>query len=188
MGKVILITGGARSGKSTFAETLALEKQGKILYVATAKAIDEEMKDRIRRHQERRPDHWDTLEQYKGLQQVLPQRSKKYCGILLDCVTIMSTNIIFDDPAMLREEIPFEDMLRVEEALMEEIDAFISCFPELDCDLILVTNEVGLGLVPEYPLSRFYRDALGRVNQKLGQAADEVWMVISGIPVQIKGK
>ena len=89
---------------------------------------------------------------------------------------------------MLREEIPFEDMLRVEEALMEEIDAFISCFPELDCDLILVTNEVGLGLVPEYPLSRFYRDALGRVNQKLGQAADEVWMVISGIPVQIKGK
>ena len=70
MGKVILITGGARSGKSTFAETLALEKQGKILYVATAKAIDEEMKDRIRRHQERRPDHWDTLEQYKGLQQV----------------------------------------------------------------------------------------------------------------------
>ncbi len=188
MGKVTLITGGARSGKSTFAEELALEKQGKILYVATAKAIDEEMKDRIRRHQERRPDHWDTLEQYCGLKQVLPKRSRDYCGILLDCVTIMSTNIIFDDPAMLQEEIPFEEMLRVEEVLMKEIDDFISCFPELECDLILVTNEVGLGLVPEYPLSRFYRDALGRVNQKLGRAADEVWMVISGIPTQIKGK
>lgn len=187
MGKIILITGGARSGKSTFAEKLALEKQGKILYVATAKAIDEEMKDRIRRHKERRPDHWDTLEQYKGLKEILPKRSKEYQGILLDCVTIMSTNIIFDDPAMLREEIPFKEILRVEESLMKEMDNFISCFPDLACDLILVTNEVGLGLVPESPLSRFYRDALGRVNQKLGQAADEVWMVISGIPVKIKG-
>ena len=71
---------------------------------------------------------------------------------------------------------------------MEEIDAFISCFPELDCDLILVTNEVGLGLVPEYPLSRFYRMLWEGSTKKLGQAADEVWMVISGIPVQIKGK
>ena len=160
MGKVILITGGARSGKSTFAETLALEKQGKILYVATAKAIDEEMKDRIRRHQERRPDHWDTWSNTKGCNKSyrnIPKSIAVFCWTVLPLCPL---NIIFDDPAMLREEIPFEDMLRVEEALMEEIDAFISCFPELDCDLILVTNEVGLGLVPEYPLSRFYRDAL----------------------------
>ena len=96
MSHITLITGGARSGKSSFAEDLIREKGENILYVATAKPIDEEMKDRIKKHQERRPAHWDTLEQYSGLSAVLPERSKNYDGILLDCVTIMSTNIIFD--------------------------------------------------------------------------------------------
>ena len=100
MSKVTLVTGGARSGKSTFAEELVKEKGDKILYIATAKAIDEEMKDRIRRHRERRPNGWDTLEQYSGLGAVLPDRSRDYDALLLDCVTIMSTNIIFDIPAM----------------------------------------------------------------------------------------
>ena len=187
MSKVTLITGGARSGKSTFAEDLAMKLGEKILYVATAKPIDEEMKDRIKKHRERRPEIWDTLEQYRGLAAVLPEKSKDYDGILLDCVTIMSTNIIFDEPAMLREEIPFGEMLRTEEILTAEIADFISCFSRLECDLILVTNEVGLGLVPEYPLSRFYRDALGRVNQALGRAADEVWFVSCGCPLKMKG-
>lgn len=187
MAKIVLITGGARSGKSTFGEELAYAAGDKILYVATAKAIDEEMKDRIKRHRERRPDAWDTLEAYRGLGEILPQRSKDYDAILLDCVTIMSTNLIFDDPCMLQEEVPFAEMLRVEEDLMAEIDRLIASFSSLNCDLFLVTNEVGMGLVPEYPLSRFYRDALGRVNQKLGRAADEVWLVVSGIPMQVKG-
>ncbi|MDO4542442.1 MAG: bifunctional adenosylcobinamide kinase/adenosylcobinamide-phosphate guanylyltransferase [Bacillota bacterium] len=186
MSKITLITGGARSGKSTFGEELAEKAGENILYVATAKAIDEEMKDRIKRHRERRPSQWDTLEAYRNLGSLLPQRSKDYDAILLDCVTIMSTNIIFDEPAMLQEDIPFEEMLKTEEVLMEEIDSFISCFPKLKTDLIMVTNEVGMGLVPEYPLSRFYRDALGRVNQKLGRAAHEVWLVVSGIPMQVK--
>jgi adenosylcobinamide kinase/adenosylcobinamide-phosphate guanylyltransferase len=187
MSKVTLITGGARSGKSSFAEKLMKEKGEKILYVATAKPIDAEMKDRIKKHQERRPDHWDTLEQYRGLGAVLPELSKKYDGILLDCVTIMSTNIIFDDPAMLKEDVPFEQMMETEKTLVAEIEDFIACFPALACDLILVTNEVGLGLVPEYPLSRFYRDALGRVNQALGRAADELYLVTCGVPLRIKG-
>lgn len=186
MAKITLITGGARSGKSTFAEELAAKKGDKILYVATAKAIDEEMRDRIKRHRERRPDSWDTLEAYKSLSSLLPQSSPNYDGILLDCITIMSTNIIFDEPTMLQAEIAFEEMLRAEELLMAEIDEFIACFPNLQSDLIMVTNEVGMGLVPEYPLSRFYRDALGRVNQKLGRAADEVWLVVSGVPMQVK--
>lgn len=187
MSKVTLITGGARSGKSSFAEELIREKGEKILYVATAKAIDDEMKDRIERHQARRPDHWDTLEQYRGLGAVLPDLSTKYDGILLDCVTIMSTNIIFDDPVMLKEDVSFEEMLEAEKALVAEIHDFISCFSALSCDLILVTNEVGLGLVPEYPLSRFYRDALGRVNQALGKAAGELYFVTCGVPLKIKG-
>ncbi|MGI5874460.1 MAG: bifunctional adenosylcobinamide kinase/adenosylcobinamide-phosphate guanylyltransferase [Bacillota bacterium] len=187
MSKVTLVTGGARSGKSTFAEELAAAKGDKILYVATAKAIDEEMKDRIRRHRERRPETWDTLEQYSGLGAVLPERSRGRDAILLDCVTIMSTNIIFDIPAMQRPDIPFEEMLEAEKVLAAEVEALIASFPDLACDLILVTNEVGLGLVPEYPISRFYRDALGRVNQALGKAADEVYFVTCGIPVKIKG-
>lgn len=187
MSKITLVTGGARSGKSSFAEELIREKGDKILYVATAKAIDDEMKDRIKRHQERRPSYWDTLEQYSGLGDVLPERSENYDGILLDCVTIMSTNIIFDQPAMLKENTTFEEMLETEKILAAEIDDFISCFKDLNCDLILVTNEVGLGLVPEYPLSRFYRDALGRVNQALGRAADEVYFVTCGVPMKIKG-
>ena len=187
MSKVTLITGGARSGKSTFAEEVVAAKGDRILYVATAKAIDEEMVDRIRRHRERRPKTWETLEQYSGLAAVLPERSRGRDAILLDCVTIMSTNIIFDLPAMQQPEIPFEDMLEAEKVLIKEVDDLIAVFPKLGCDLVLVTNEVGLGLVPEYPISRFYRDALGRVNQALGKAADEVYLVTCGIPVKIKG-
>lgn len=186
MSRVTLITGGARSGKSSFAETLMAEKGERILYVATAKAIDEEMKDRIKRHQSRRPAGWDTLEQYRGLGAVLPELSEKYDGILLDCVTIMATNLIFDDPGMLETEIPFEQMLETEKALIAEVEDFITCFPKLSCDLVLVTNEVGSGLVPEYPLSRFYRDALGRVNQALGKAADAVYLVACGVPLELK--
>lgn len=187
MSKVTLITGGARSGKSSFAEDLVKEKGEKILYVATAKPIDDEMKDRIKKHQERRPSHWGLIEQYSGLSAVLPAESQKYDAILLDCVTIMSTNIIFDQPVMLKEDVTFEEMLETEKVLVAEIQDFIGCFKELSCDLILVTNEVGLGLVPEYPLSRFYRDALGRVNQALGKAADEVYFVSCGCPLKIKG-
>lgn len=187
MSKVTLITGGARSGKSSFAEEMVMGKGENILYVATAKAIDDEMKDRIKKHQERRPAHWGLLEQYSGLGAVLPEKSREYDAILLDCVTIMSTNIIFDQPVVLKEDVTFEEMLETEKILVEEIQALVSCFKDLSCDLILVTNEVGLGLVPEYPLSRFYRDALGRVNQALGKAADEVYFVTCGVPVKIKG-
>ena len=187
MSKVTLITGGARSGKSSFAEDLIKEKGENILYVATAKPIDDEMKDRIKKHQERRPAHWGLIEQYSGLSAVLPAESKKYDAILLDCVTIMSTNIIFDQPVMLKEDVTFEEMLETEKVLVAEIQDFIGCFKDLSRDLILVTNEVGLGLVPEYPLSRFYRDALGRVNQALGKAADEVYFVSCGCPLKIKG-
>ena len=186
MSKTILVTGGARSGKSSFAESLIKERGERILYVATAKPIDEEMRDRIRMHREQRPDHWDTLEQYRGLGEVLPERSKHYDGILLDCVTIMSTNILFDLPFMKEADIPIDRCHEAEDLLMKEIDAITGAFSKLECDLILVTNEIGSGLVPEYPLSRFFRDALGRANQKLGKACDEVYFVACGIPMKMK--
>jgi len=187
MAKITFVTGGARSGKSTFAENLVREKGERILYTATAKAIDEEMVERIRRHQNNRPAEWDTLESYRGLGEVLPERSGQYQGMLLDCVTIMSTNLLFDHPAMAKEEVSLEEMNAAEAEVMAEIDHFIASFSRLQADLIMVSNEVGFGLVPEYPLARFFRDVLGRVNQRLAAAADEAYLVVSGLTVKLKG-
>ncbi len=187
MAKITFITGGARSGKSTLAEELVRQKGEHILYIATAKAIDEEMAERIRRHRSQRPSHWDTLEAYQGLGAVLPEKSRQYQGMLLDCVTIMSTNLLFDQPALAKEEMTVEDMNEAEEAVLAEIDRLIAAFPRLEADLILVSNEVGFGLVPEYPLARFFRDVLGRVNQRLATAADEAYLVVSGLTVKLKG-
>ncbi len=187
MAKIIFITGGARSGKSTFAEQMMREKEGKILYVATAKAIDEEMKERIRRHRSHRPGDWDTLESYRGLGDLLPEKSRGYAGILLDCVTIMSTNLLFDRPGIAEGEPSIDEMNEAEEAVLAEIDRLVASFPKLEADLVLVSNEVGFGLVPEYPLARFFRDVLGRVNQRIAAAADEAYLVVSGLTMQLKG-
>ncbi len=189
-----LITGGARSGKSTFAEKLAKEyalKAGKdgqeadVLYIATAIPYDDEMKDRIRKHQEQRPAHWRTVEAYQGLDQVA--MDAKECVILLDCITVMVTNLLFaggldeDKPDRLQVE-------KIEAGIVSEIDKMLKVIAQnKDCEVILVTNELGLGLVPAYPLGRIFRDIAGRVNQRLAAASDQVYFVISGIPTMIKG-
>lgn len=187
MAHVTLITGGARSGKSTFGEELAAQRGGRVLYVATAKAIDEEMAERIRRHRQRRPATWGTLEAYRGLGAALPAAGAPYEVILIDCVTILCTNILFDLPFMQRETLTVEEMALAEDLLQEEIDALIAALPKLAAEVVFVTNEVGFGLVPADPLSRFYRDVLGRVNQQLAAAADEVYLVVAGLPLALKG-
>lgn len=187
MAKITFITGGARSGKSTFAEAIVKEKGENILYIATAKAIDKEMQDRIRRHRQQRPAHWDTLEAYRDLGGLLPEKSGKYQAMLLDCVTIMTTNLLFELLPQTEEDLTVEQMNTVEAAVMEEIDRLVAAFPLLQSDLVLVSNEVGFGLVPEYPISRFFRDVLGRVNQRLAAAADEAYLVISGLTMKLKG-
>ena len=182
MGRLIIITGGARSGKSTFAEKLA-SKTDSVLYIATSVPFDDEMKDRVRRHRERRPSSWDTYEGYKGLKDIIAGTGKKM--VLLDCVTIMIANLLMD-ANLDWDNVPIDVIDEVEKGIEKEIMGIIEGARKSSADVVLVTNEIGMGLVPEYRLGRIFRDIAGRMNQLVAAAADEVYMVIAGIPVKIK--
>jgi len=185
MGKLILITGGARSGKSTFAEKKAGELSRKVLYIATAVAFDEEMEDRIEKHKQARPQTWDTHEGYRDLYKVL-EAAKNYDAVLLDCVTVMLTNLLWEYPGMDFDE-PSQDVLnKAEEFVKNEFDKLLQAAMKYEGTLIMVTNELGSGLVPEAPIARGFRDMAGRVNQQIAACCNEVYLAVCGIPVQIK--
>lgn len=194
MGSIILITGGARSGKSTYAEirARALEAASSpgsgILYVATCIADDEEMRDRVQRHQSRRPAGWHTLEASDDVGGRIAETAAGAAGlkgVLLDCVTLLVSR------CMTRclsdwDTITAEDADRVESVMKTEVDGLLAAAAGLPCPMILVTNEIGMSLVPGYASGRLFRDVAGRANQILAASADEVILCISGIPVQIK--
>ncbi|AAK79351.1 adenosylcobinamide kinase/adenosylcobinamide-phosphate guanylyltransferase [Clostridium acetobutylicum] len=185
MGKLIFITGGARSGKSSYAEKLAISLGGDILYIATSKPFDEEMKERVKKHRERRPKNWGTLEAYKDFDSKLLIETKGKSGVLLDCITNMVTNLIFEKLPS-EENITTRDAEKVQKYVEDEIEKLIRVIENIDMPFIIVTNEVGMSLVPEYPLGRLFRDIAGFVNQMLAKKADEVYLCISGIPMKIK--
>ena len=173
-----LITGGARSGKSTFAESLMMDFN-EVCYIATARpSDDEEMKERIAKHRARRPVHWHTLEGDRNLASDLPAAD----AVLLDCVTVLLSNYLFDKG----EELTEESIQKVEDEVKEELMLLFDFCEKENMELVLVTNEVGSGIVPMHPLSRAFRDIQGRVNQFLASRAEEVYLVVSGIPVKIK--
>lgn len=182
MGKIVLITGGARSGKSTFAEKL-LDGEDDVLYIATAIVTDIEMEDRIKKHRERRNSKWTTYEGYKDLDIVVSKSSTE--KILLDCVTIMMTNLMFE------EEKDYDNISedKIDVILNNIKKQFIKLIEEAknsDKTLVMVTNEVGSGLVPDYKLGRIFRDIAGSVNQLIASMSDEVYFVTCGIPLKIK--
>jgi adenosylcobinamide kinase/adenosylcobinamide-phosphate guanylyltransferase len=182
MGKVILVTGGSRSGKSTYAEQLLKDKED-VLYIATAIVTDEEMADRIEQHKERRNNCWSTYEGYKNLDKAVKNFKGEY--ILLDCVTVMTTNLMFE------EEIDFDNIAKdqlhkLEKTIEDQFDLLVEAVKTENKTIVMVTNEVGSGLVPEYKLGRIFRDIAGRINQKLGVLSDEVYLVTCGIPLKIK--
>lgn len=182
---MILITGGARSGKSTYAEQLAKSFGERVLYVATSIPFDDEMKLRIKRHREQRPAHWQTLEAYKNLDVQIESCIKGKDAVLLDCITIMITNIMLETDTDW-DNITNDMSLQVEEKVKKEIETLIETGKKNDTPLIMVTNEIGMGIVPDNPLSRLFRDIAGRMNQMLAHASDEVYLCVSGIPVRIK--
>lgn len=186
MGKVTLVTGGARSGKSTFSENLHRDKKS-VMYIATAVACDDEMRERIRRHQKQRPDSWVTLEAYEDLAEKLSLLNSFYDGILLDCVTVMLTNLLFSRENFNEEDISEEFWLEFESETVISIRKLIQSARSRTDHFILVTNEIGMGLVPETALSRSFRDMAGRINQMIAKESDEVYFVVSGIPMMIKG-
>ncbi len=186
MGKTIVITGGARSGKSGFSENLAKTLGDKILYIATAIPFDGEMKDRVKRHRDSRPNQWDTHEGFKDLHKIVLAHGSAYGGILLDCVTVMLTNMMFDHGEFDENDIRLDVMDEIQHRVNEQLLLLIEAAEKTKVPLILVTNEVGSGIVPETKIGRVFRDLAGRTNQLIAQRASEVYLLVSGIPVKVK--
>lgn len=177
MARTIFITGGARSGKSSFAEKTAVGFGAPLGYLATAQTLDSEMDERIRRHRERRGAEWFTIEEPIHLSQALARCDGQYNVILVDCVTLWLSNLLFkyEDAAENCEERIHEDLQRLKSTLQGMVTP-----------VILVSNEVGMGIVPDNALARIFRDIAGSTNQALAANADEVHVVISGIPLKLK--
>jgi adenosylcobinamide kinase / adenosylcobinamide-phosphate guanylyltransferase len=177
--RLILILGGARSGKSTHAEKLARDYQRPVLYVATAQAGDEEMAARIARHRTQRPTQWITLEAPRAIGIAIRASGVSAPVVLIDCLTLLANNIIMPLPE------PIDDR-EAEKLLNVEIDDLLATYAASNAVWIIVSNEVGLGLVPPYPLGRIYRDVLGKANQRLAAVADEVLFMVAGLPLKAK--
>ncbi|MGA9047926.1 MAG: bifunctional adenosylcobinamide kinase/adenosylcobinamide-phosphate guanylyltransferase [Dehalococcoidia bacterium] len=174
--KIILILGGARSGKSTYAQQLASSKGEKILFCATAEPLDDDMRHRIEQHKKSRPSGWQTLEVSRDLGQVLGNLISGYDAVIIDCITLLVSNCLQDA----------SDPVQAEKTVFEEIRSLIEFIERRNSCYILVSNEVGGGLVPDNVLGRTYRDMLGKTNQLLAKAADEVYLMVAGIPLKVR--
>ena len=185
--KLILVTGGARSGKSAFAEeyALAAAPEGKVAYIATAQIWDEEMKFRVQRHRERRPENWQTFE---APTEELVMSALKAAGnncevILFDCLTLYLSNFLCSctDSEMQDEKMLYERVEKMSDKLLKAIS-------EMKCAraIVMVTNEVGTGIVPENHLARLYRDLSGLMNQQLASRAEAVYLTVCGQAINLK--
>jgi len=179
--QTILITGGARSGKSAFAESL-FQHQAEVVYLATARIDDDEMQERVRRHQQARPSNWTTIERTYELHAICDVSSSV---ILLDCISVLTSNIMSDTTGD-QERISPDEQQQVEDAVIKELERLITAMREKHGMLVMVTNEVGDAIVPDNHVARVYRDILGRVNQRIAFLCDEVYLVTCGIPLQLK--
>ena len=178
-GSITLILGGARSGKSSHAQSLA-EATGKpVTFLATAQALDEEMSTRIQKHRAERPAGWVTLEIPCDLAAHVPQIKSEV--VLLDCVTLLVSNLLMQ---FVREDLADESPFM--RAVQKEVENLIAAIHAQGQDWFIISNEVGLGLVPPYQMGRVYRDALGWANQRLGRQADRVLFMVAGIPMVLK--
>lgn len=182
---IILCSGGARSGKSEFAEQLALSLKGRKAYVATGQAFDDEMKDRIKKHQLRRGKEWITFEIPLHLHKNWEQIKNVSDVILIDCLTMFTSNHIFAHGDINTQE----DSNRIESIILEELRLLLQEINNSnDKTVIFVTNEIGLGIVPESKLARYFRDITGRVNREVASAANKMYLTISGVTIELKSQ
>lgn len=177
--RCILILGGARSGKSRFAQEMAARLGEKVLFVATGEALDEEMSERIAAHKRTRPSTWRTLEAPLQVGERIQEQMGDAQVVVVDCLTLLVANVMGTDGSV--------DLVSATEKASSEVSGLIDCIEHAKARFILVSNEVGLGLVPDSPLGRAYRDLLGRVNEELARQADTVYFMVAGIPVIVKG-
>ncbi len=201
---VTLVLGGARSGKSAFAEKLALQRAGKekVLYVATLQPFDQELEERVAIHRASRPGTWRTLEAPFALSLPVFRDLQDEKLVLIDCLTVWTSNLLIRENGETREDgLPENSLKRnptaaqlegqfdektLEVKIKAELENLVLEVKARGLGLVLVSNEVGMGLVPPYPLGRYYRDLLGRVNQFVAGMAEEVFIVWAGIPVDLK--
>ncbi len=174
--QLILVLGGARSGKSAFAQQLARQRGDKVLFIATAEAKDSEMKERIKRHRATRPQQWDTLEEPLNLAQII-ERITQHDVILIDCLTLWVNNLLQANERLTQAA--------SEAAILDATHELLRSYEKGKATLILVSNEVGMGLVPPYPLGRSFRDTLGKVNQLVASTADRVYLMVAGLAVEL---
>lgn len=173
--ELILILGGARSGKSALAERLARQRE-RVLFVATAEALDVDMERRIAAHRSQRPSAWRTLEEPLDLSSAIQEVADDYEICLLDCLTLWVSNLL----------LKMEDYPNVEREILAEVKRLLEVYEESSATWIVVSNEVGLGIVPPTPLGRQYRDILGRANQAVAARADRVYLTVAGLMMDLK--
>ncbi len=180
---ITLITGGARSGKSHFAQEKAAASEKRVLFVATAEAGDEEMRLRIQAHRQRRPAGWRTLEAPSGVGNAIRREMGDAQLVIIDCVTLLVSNVL---GGFVSADGVHVDVPRAEAAVAREIDGLLDCLKRTQVDFLVVTNEVGLGIVPDNEVGRAYRDLLGTANQRLAAVADRVYLLVSGLLLRLK--
>jgi adenosylcobinamide kinase/adenosylcobinamide-phosphate guanylyltransferase len=169
-GSVTLVLGGVRSGKSRYAQQLAGPSR-RVVFVATAKSSDDEMRIKIERHRADRPKEWTTIEEPLELARVLAQHGSSCDVIVIDCLTIFAANLLETEAS----------------AIDGRVAALCDALRSTGCAVVLVSNEVGSGVVPAYPLGRRFRDLLGEINQSIAKVADAVVLMVAGLPLALKG-
>lgn len=173
MARIIFVLGGARSGKSAYALKLAKKNKKKVIFIATCQALDKEMSERIRLHKKTRPRDWKTFEEPYKVLDLLRKTSAKYETILIDCLTLFVSNLVLKGLKY--------------DAIVNEVNSILSHFNKTKSLVIIVSNEVGLGIVPDNKLARDFRDIAGKINQVVAQKSEQVFFMVSGIPLKIKG-
>jgi len=174
LGHFILVTGGTRSGKSQFAVELAKTLSGRIAYIATCGAADPEMRQRIARHRRARPKHWRTIEHPSDPATTLTQLNRKVQGVIVDCLTMYVSELLVQG--------------RSDAAIQQKVHRLCRAIRTVSYPVFMVTNEVGWGVVPEYEWGRRFRDLAGVANQIAAEAADQLFLLVAGIPLEMKGE
>ena len=193
---LIFVTGGAKSGKSKFAEEILLKLNNgnqKNIYLATSLVFDEEMKEKVRLHKKRRKNEWFTVETYKNFKNKLynffENNDKIKNNMLVDCLTNMITNIIFENQNIdwnnFERKLYIQTLKKLNKNVENSVDELLNITNQFE-NTVIVSNELGMGLVPSYPLGRYFREIAGKMNQIVAEKADEVYFVVSGIPMKIK--
>jgi adenosylcobinamide kinase/adenosylcobinamide-phosphate guanylyltransferase len=185
--KIVLVTGGAKSGKSSFVLDKVSGIIGKKAFIATAEALDEEMKERISRHQVERDDEWDTFEEPLKVHEAVVEAAGGHSAVVLDCLTIWLSNVLIGTQVANKEQRTTEQSMDELVSTIRQLKESPVCSTGAGCsELYIVSNEVGMGIVPENSLAREFRDLAGTLNQRIAELANEAYLVIAGMPLKLK--